>query len=109
MQRFNPRIISRTNVYIQRFFSSEKMVPNSWDPLMYEEAVKKYNNIKGKLDSKTRSKLDGILNQLQAHYDDNSDGNAKAAMSKNKDHSKTAKVEEAQKQFATMVMELDAK
>uniref|UniRef100_A0AC34FDB0 Uncharacterized protein n=1 Tax=Panagrolaimus sp. ES5 TaxID=591445 RepID=A0AC34FDB0_9BILA len=107
MQKFNPRIISRSNVYIQRFLSSEKMVPNSWDPLMYEEAVKKYNNIKGKLDSKTRSKLDGILNQ--AHYDDNSDKNAKDAMSKNKDHSKTAKVEEAQKQFATMVMELDAK
>lgn len=64
MQRFNPRIISRSNVYIQRFLSSEKMVPNQWDPLMYEEAMKKYNKIKGNLDSKTRSKLDDILKEV---------------------------------------------
>ena len=68
MNRLNPRIISRSNVYIQRFVSGEKMVPNTLDPVMYEAAVKKYEKIKGNLDSETRKKLDGILKQVRYFF-----------------------------------------
>ena len=64
MQRFNPQILARSHFYLQRCLFSEKMVPNQWDPLMYEAAVKKYNEIKGTIDADTRRKLDGILDQV---------------------------------------------
>uniref|UniRef100_A0A7E4VBU6 Lipoprotein n=1 Tax=Panagrellus redivivus TaxID=6233 RepID=A0A7E4VBU6_PANRE len=78
--------------------------PTQWDPILFEEAKTQFKNLRGKIDKNTKAKLDKLLKN--ASLTDKNEADIKDQTS---DHSGSAKVVEAQKQFATAITELSNK